>query len=101
MNNTQMIYKNIPLQKCLCIIVVLDNRNLDLFIDGEIVMNYLLEEVPHYVPQELTITENGGFNGKIGYLQYLSYKMPLFGITHYQNLKNLVADYSSIAASLR
>lgn len=96
MNNTKMIYKNIPLQKWFSIIVVLDNRNVDLFIDGEIVMNYLLEEVPHYVPQELTITEKGGFNGKIGYLQYLSYKMPLFGITHYQNLKNKFNNNSPI-----
>jgi hypothetical protein len=96
MNNTKMIYKNIPIQKWFSIIVVLDNRNLDLFIDGNLAMNNLLEEVPHYVPQDLILCDKGGFNGKIGYLQYFSYKMPIFGITHYQNLSKKFNNKSPI-----
>jgi hypothetical protein len=96
MNNTKIVYKNIPLQKWLSIIVVLDNRNLDLFIDGELVVNYLLDEVPLYIPQELSICEKGGFNGKIGYLQYFSYKLPMFGISHFQGLKKKFNNKSPV-----
>jgi len=88
MNNNKMVYKNIPLQRWFSIIVVLESRNVDLFIDGELVLNNMLEEVPHYLPQDLTLCDKGGFNGKIGYLQYFSYKLPLFGISHFQGLNN-------------
>jgi hypothetical protein len=96
MNNTKMVYKNIPLQRWFSIIIVLDSRNLDLFIDGELVMNHLLDEVPHYNQQDLTICDKGGFNGKIGYLQYFSYKMPLFGVSHYQGLEKKFNNKSPI-----
>lgn len=96
MNYTKMIYKNIPIQKWFSIMVVLDNRNLDLFIEGNLVMNNLLDEVPHYIPQDFVLCDKGGFNGKIGYLQYFSYKMPLFGIDHYQNLHKKFNNKSPI-----
>jgi hypothetical protein len=96
MNNNKIVYKNIPLQKWLSIIVVLDNRNLDLFVDGELVVNYLLDEVPLYIPQDLSICEKGGFNGKIGYIQYFSYKLPLFGVAHFQGLEKKFNNKSPV-----
>ena len=82
-----LVYKDIPLQRWFSIIVVLDGRNLDLFIDGKLVANKFLNEVPHYLPSELILFDEGGFRGKIGYLQYLNYRIPQFGINHFQGLE--------------
>lgn len=83
----KLTFNDVPLQRWFCAIIVLDGRNIDLFIDGKLVMSRVLEYVPNYSNNELVLFEDGGFNGKIGYLQYLNYKIPQFGITHFQQLE--------------
>jgi len=90
----KLVQKNIPLQKWICLIVVLDNRQLDLFMDGELVQSIQLEYMPSYSQEELTLFEQGGFRGKSGYFQYLSYRIPQFGINHFQQLGNKLNNSS-------
>ena len=88
MKKEHLIFNGIPLQKWVNIIVILDNRSLDLFIDGELVKTKKLDYVPFYINNDLKVFPDGGFNGKIGYLQYLNYKIPQFGIQHFQLLRH-------------
>ena len=82
-----LIYKDIPIQRWFSMIIILDNRTLDLFIDGELVASRMLKYLPSYNQNDLILFPNGGFRGKYGYLQYMSYKMPQFGINHFQALE--------------
>jgi len=87
MKTETLIYEGISLQKWVSIIIILDNRNIDLFIDGELLKTKKLEFVPLYVNNEFVLFPQGGFNGKVGYFQYMSYKIPQFGIQHFQTLQ--------------
>jgi hypothetical protein len=85
-NVERCVVKNIPTQRWFCLIVAMDNRNLDVFIDGELVANKFLPYVPYYIPERLQIFKDGGVSGKCGWMQYLSYKIQPFAIEHFQNL---------------
>ena len=95
MKKQKIIQKNIPQQRWICLIVVLDNRQLDLFMDGKLIQSVQLEYVPFYVQEELNLFEGGGFRGKCGYLQYLSYRIPQFGIEHFQQIEKKL-NHSSV-----
>ena len=82
-----LVFKDVPLQRWFSLIVVLDGRNLDLFVDGQLVANKFLSEVPYYFSEILTLFQDGGFRGKIGYLQYMNSRIPQFGIVHFQGIK--------------
>lgn len=86
LNVERCVVKNIPIQRWFCLIVAMDNRNLDVFIDGELVANKFLPYVPYYTPEKLRIFKEGGLSGKCGWMQYLSYKIQPFAIEHFQNL---------------
>jgi hypothetical protein len=86
MKKQKIIQKNIPQQRWICLIIALDNRQLDLFMDGQLIQSVQLEYVPFYIQEELNLFEGGGFRGKCGYLQYLSYRIPQFGIEHFQQI---------------
>jgi hypothetical protein len=81
----KLVQKNIPLQKWICLIAVLD---------GQLVQNMQLEYMPSYSQEEITLFEQGGFRGKSGYFQYLSYRIPQFGINHFQQLGNKLNNTS-------
>lgn len=100
MNKEQLIYKGIPLQKWTNIIVILDNRNLDLFIDGALVKTKKLNYVPLYKNNDFVVFPNGGFKGKIGYLHYIAYKLPQFGIQHFQIIKHKLTGDSPFYSPL-
>jgi len=86
LNVERCVVKNVPMQRWFCLIVAMDNRNLDVFIDGELVANTFLPYVPYYTPEKLQIFKEGGVNGKCGWMQYLSYKIQPFAIEHFQKL---------------
>lgn len=94
MKKQRMCQRNIPLQRWVCLIVVLDNRQLDLFMDGKLVQSIQLDYVPMYLTEELNLFSGGGFRGKCGYLQYLSYRIPQFGINHFQQVEKKLNNSS-------
>lgn len=96
MKKQRMCQRNIPLQRWICLIVVLDNRQLDLFMDGQLVQSIQLDYVPMYLTEELNLFSGGGFRGKCGYLQYLSYRIPQFGINHFQQVEKKLNKSSPI-----
>jgi len=69
-----IIYKDIPVQKWLNYSLNLDNRNLDLFINGYLYKSIFLANVP----KQKSITTNitiGGVSGYISQFKYFSYNI--------------------------
>jgi hypothetical protein len=77
-------------------ILVLDNRQLDLFMDNKLVQSIQLDYVPMYISEEMNLFSGGGFRGQYGYLQYLSYRIPQFGINHFQEVGKKLNNTSLI-----
>ena len=94
MKTQRLVQKDIPLQRWMCLIIVLDNRQLDLFMDNILVQSIQLDYLPFYLQEELNLFSDGGFRGKCGYLQYLSYRIPQFGINHFQQIEKKLNNSS-------
>lgn len=72
--------KDIPLNKWICVIVRVDGKNLDVYINGTIVRRHVLQSVPKQNYDDVYVAMNGGFNGYISNLRYYSYALNLFSI---------------------
>ena len=65
--------KEIPLQKWLHVVVSLDNRSLDTFINGKLYKSLMLKDVPVVSQNGISICPNGGYKGLISNFQYFNY----------------------------
>ncbi len=65
--------KNIPLQKWVHIAYVLNNRTVDMYIDGKLERSCVLRGVPKLNDGQVHVCDNGGFFGKISNLVYFRY----------------------------
>ncbi len=67
-------FKKFPLQKWINVVVIMENRNVDLFINGKLYFSKYLSNLPLIVPnKDLVLNANGGFRGKISKLYHWSY----------------------------
>jgi hypothetical protein len=87
MSTETVVISDIPIQKWMTIVLCLENRNIDVFMDGELVKTQKLMYVPYYSTNNITLFPDGGFNGKMGYFQYFNYKLSLSNIKHFNNVK--------------
>lgn len=67
--------KNIPLQKWVHIAYILNNRTVDMYIDGKLERSCVLRGVPKLNNQPLYVCDNGGYFGKISNLVYYKYAL--------------------------
>ena len=67
--------KNIPLQKWVHIAYVLNNRTVDMSIDGKLERSCVLRGVPKLNDSDLVVCDNNGFFGKISNLVYYKYAL--------------------------
>jgi len=65
--------KNIPLQKWVHIAYVLNNRTVDMYIDGKLERSCVLRGVPKLNDDPVHVCDNNGFYGKISNLVYFRY----------------------------
>ena len=66
--------ENVPLQTWVNIIMTLNNRSLDLYMDGKLVRTCVLPGVPLAAAgADLKLTPDGGFHGFTSNLQYISH----------------------------
>ena len=64
---------NIPLQKWVHIVYVLNNRTVDIYINGRLERSCVLEGIPlARTVQTVSLVPNGGFYGQISRVQYFS-----------------------------
>lgn len=65
--------ENVPLQKWTNLIISLNNRALDMYLDGKLVRTCVLPGVPKANPDaNVLLTPSGGFSGKIASFRYIS-----------------------------
>ena len=69
LNNTKperIVYENLPIQKWVNIVVLLENRYLDIWLNGKLYHSRHLENVPDLKPKsDIIYLSNGGFSGYI------------------------------------
>lgn len=64
--------RNIPLQKWVNIVYVLDNRTVTIYIDGKLERSCVLRGVPILNNKRLQVATDGGFFGQIAKMQYFT-----------------------------
>jgi hypothetical protein len=64
--------RNIPLQKWVHIVYVLNNRTVDIYIDGKLERSCVLRGVPILNRNPVHIAAGGGFYGQIAKMQYFT-----------------------------
>lgn len=65
--------ENIPLQKWVHLVYVLNNRSVDIYINGKLERTCILQGIPVNMQNDkLTVNYNNGFYGKMGKLQYFT-----------------------------
>lgn len=67
--------ENVPLNKWYNVIIRLENRDLDIYINGTIVNKHILRSVPKQNYDDVYVAMNGGFNGYISDLWYFNYAL--------------------------
>ena len=64
---------NFPIQKWVCLIVTLNNRTLDVYLDGKLVRTCLMPGVPIInTSDKIILSPNGGFSGFTSNIQYMN-----------------------------
>lgn len=67
---------NVPIQKWVNLIVVLNNRSCDLYLDGKLVRTCVLDGVPKLNSNaRLFLTPGGGFSGATSNFRYFTYPL--------------------------
>lgn len=72
--NEKITFKEIPLQKWINITIVLDNRNLDLWVNGQLYYSKYLKNLPKINHEaQLVLGDDGGFDGYISRFYHYNY----------------------------
>ena len=76
-NNTKpnkIVFHNLPIQKWIHICIILNNRNLDLWLNGKLYGSKLLPNLPKlYEEKDLFLCYDGGFSGYISRIYHYLY----------------------------
>ena len=62
----------IPLQRWNHIIIVLNNKTLDVYLNGKLTRSCTYNEPPIFNQNPIHVTDNGGFGGQLGELRYFN-----------------------------
>ena len=68
----EIIVPDIPIHKWMCVIIRLENRNLDVYINGTIVARHELSSVPKQNYGNVYANQGGGFSGLMSNLRYFN-----------------------------
>lgn len=73
----KIIYENINLQKWINVCIVLDNRNVDLWINNKLKVSEYLDNISYQKKNKGIITrELNSFRGKLSKFKFYNYKLP-------------------------
>lgn len=64
---------NVPLQKWTNLIISIENRALDVYLDGKLVKTCIMPGVPKVSSSNVMLTPNGGFSGYTNLFEYFAY----------------------------
>lgn len=75
--NETLVVEDLPIQKWLNVSVILQLRNLDVFINGELKASLKFKTLPTYQSGNLFVNPNGGFQGYLSKFQYYNRKIDI------------------------
>lgn len=73
--NEEIYIENIPINMWVCLQIVCENRNVDVYINGRIAKRLKLNSVPRQNYGNVFVAQNGGFSGYISNLRYYNYAL--------------------------
>jgi hypothetical protein len=73
---------DIPLKKWFHCVIRMENKIMDVYINGVVVQRLILQDVPKQNYNDVNICKNGGFNGSIADLQYYNRALSVFEINN-------------------
>jgi hypothetical protein len=78
--NTYVDIKNIPLKKWFNVTIRVQNKVLDVYVNGTISNRLIFNSVPKQNYYDINLCQNGGFSGTMSNLRYFSYALSIFEI---------------------
>jgi hypothetical protein len=81
----EIIVEDIPLNKWICVIIRVENHNLDVYINGVIVKRHVLASVPKQNYGDVYVSMNGGYNGYTSTLKYWNTALDVSQIQRFVN----------------
>ena len=86
-NGIKLEVFDLPLQKWLNISIALDNRNLDIWVNGKLYNSKYLNNIPKLVEKSsMKITPHGGFNGFVSQIKYYNYVIKRNQLVGFNNI---------------
>ena len=93
----------VPFNKWFLVVIRLENKVLDVYINGTITSRYNMKSVPKQNYNDINICQNGGFIGQLSNLRYYNYALSSFAINNIvmggPNLNASKLDASRITAT--
>ena len=71
---------NIPIRKWVNVCIRLENKILDVYVNGTMTRRLVLQNVPKQNYNNVYVCQNGGFAGKLSDLRYFNYALNVFEI---------------------
>jgi len=78
--NTYVDIKNIPLKKWFNVTIRVENKILDVYVNGTISNRLVFNNVPKQNYYDINVCQNGGFSGSLSNLRYFNYALTIFDI---------------------
>lgn len=78
--------KNIPMNKWVCVAVVVMDRYVDVYINGDIKIRHKLNGIPRQNNGNMYVNYNGGFDGFLSRLVYYDHALNVYEIDEVQKL---------------
>jgi hypothetical protein len=72
---------NIPMQKWVHVAVRVQNKIMDLYVNGTVTSRKLFLHIPKQNYNDITVCGNGGFNGKLSNLRYFAHALNVLEIS--------------------
>jgi hypothetical protein len=73
---------NIPLRKWFHVAIRLENKYMDVYINGTVTTRMVLQDVPKQNYLDVQVCQNGGFNGSYADLRYFDHALTVFEINN-------------------
>ena len=93
----------VPFNKWFLVVIRLENKILDVYVNGTITNRYNMKSVPKQNYNDINICQNGGFVGQLSNLRYYNYALSSFAINNIvmrgPNLNPSKLDSSRITAT--
>lgn len=80
MSNNYVDIDNIPIRNWFHVAIRLQNRTMDIYINGTIASRIQLPNIPKQNYNNVNICQNGGFSGNLSNLRYYNYAITIFDI---------------------